>query len=202
MLDEFRDAVRDPKPYYLCIGGCYVLTVKSDCEKLFDLPVHYINYQGASSTGLYCYSLLENCRGVFFFSTWANLASVATTKYFHHWRKILDELLMIGCPVIMVEAPLSQEHYRHPGTTEGITIVDLDLKRATYVHEVIGAVAHPSLIYQDMVDIVGYSSKYLVDQHPTKTPWHLSNIAVKKVTRYFIKTMVTGRDNSEILLVL
>ena len=65
MLDEFREAVKATEPYYLCLGNCYILTVKSECQKMFDLPVYYINFREASDKGLYCYSLLENCRGVF-----------------------------------------------------------------------------------------------------------------------------------------
>ena len=102
---------------------------------------------------------------------------------------------MIGCPVIMVEAPLSQKHYKHPQTGKGISMETLELNRAKYVKEVIDAMAHPSLRYTDMADIVGYDSRYLVDQYPTRAPWHLSNIAIQKVTRYFMKTIIAGKDS-------
>lgn len=202
MLDEFREAIRAPEPYYLCLGNCYIIIVKSEHSKLLDRPAYYINFQGASDKGLYSYSLLERCRGVFFFSAWANIASVATTKYFSCWRKILDELLMMGCLVVMVEAPLSQKHYKHPKTGKGISIETLDQKRAQYVEEVIGAVAQPDLIFRDMVDIVGYDSRYLVDSYPTKAPWHLSRIAIKRVTRYFVRVIISGHDQEEVFLSL
>ena len=193
MLDEFREAIRTIKPHYLCVGNCYILIVKEDCKKILDLPTYYVNFQGASDKGLYCYSLLEECQGVFFFSAWANIASVATTKYYHQWRKILDEMLMLGCLVVMVEAPLAQKHYKHPDTGKGISIEELNTKRANYKREVIDAMAHPDLVYQDMVDTMGYDTRYLVDQYPTHTPWHLSRTAIKKSTRYFVKVMVTDK---------
>ena len=195
MLDEFREAMKSQKPYYLCLGNCYIITIKNEYSKLLDRPAYYVNFQGASDKGLYCYSLLENCRGVFLFSAWANIASVATTKYFNHWRKILDELLMIGCPVVIVEAPMSQKHYRHPDTGNGITVEELEKRRERYIKEVIDTAMCPNLIFKDMAAIVGYDSKHLIDQQPTKAPWHLNNITIKKATRYFTKVIVSGKGD-------
>lgn len=93
----------------------------------------------------------------------------------------------------MIEAPLAQKHYEHPNTGKGISIEELNTKRANYKFKVIDAIARPNLIYRDMVDMVGYDTRYLVERHPSKTPWHLNRPAIKKVMRYFVKVMVTDK---------
>jgi len=200
MLDEFREAMQSATDFYLCVGSCYVICIKANFITLMDLPSYYINFQGASDKGLYCYSLLQRCKGVFFFSAWANIASVATTKHYQNWRKILDELLMIGCQVVMVEAPIKQSCFRHPTTGEGISVEELQRARHAYMRQIIIPLqSNPNLIHKDLAEQEGYDSKHIIDQLPTKSPWHLSTQAIKKITRYYVKTVVSGRDRADFL---
>lgn len=199
MLDEFNRALRSPDPYYLCLGNPQILTVESEHARLLDLPAYYISFPETPYGYAYCYSLLENCQGVFLLSDWANIATVITAQHLTCWRRVLDELLMIGCLVIMVEMPLSQKHFRHPKSGGRISLRLLKQRRARYIRELIEPINYPEFLYTDLAAIIGYDSHYLTTEQVNSKPWRLTSTAVKRITRYFVKVCIAGCDRGNFL---
>jgi hypothetical protein len=133
MIDEFKKALGSPEPYYMCVG--YGMLVLQKHLSIFDRQIYCVSLENLH--GIYCYSLLERCKGILHISTWANTASTLGMHDSPIWHKLIDEFCMVGCRVAQIELPLEA--------------IDSGMaqRRAIYKDEI---VSNPVILYRDMLD--------------------------------------------------